>query len=345
MAGDGTLRLRAHAKLNLGLAVLGKRPDGYHEIDTIFARLELHDELRLQPAAGLGGELLTDTRSVGADESRAGPTISDAAQAGPAQHETTQHETTRHGATQAGADLAGTVETREAAAGPGPGGLKLQGLRMDRNNLAMRAASAYLAAAPGVAGAHIGLLKRIPVAAGLGGGSADAAAVLRGLETLFPAQVDLPELALSLGSDVPFFLAGLAGARAGGRGERLEPASVPRLPVVLVNPGVAISAAAAYRDLRESSPPLDASAVLRRLAGGEEPGYRNSLQAGVVAQQPLVAESLEALREARLHGVLMSGSGATCFGVAGSLPQARAAATRVRGRHPGWWVWSGWAGV
>jgi 4-diphosphocytidyl-2-C-methyl-D-erythritol kinase len=283
MTAERTLLAKAHAKLNFGLAVLGKRPDGYHEIDTLFVRVELHDDVSLAPASRLTGELQK-------------------------------------------------------------GALPLEGLRMDGHNLAMRAAAAYLDHVPG-AGVHIRLSKRIPVAAGLGGGSSDAAAVLAGLKELCPAAVDLEGLALSLGSDVPFFVSGASSARAGGRGERLVSLSVPPQPLVLANPMIAVSAASAYGALRGPSAALDADRVLVQLAAGREPGYDNALQSGVVANHPVVGETLEALRMAGLRGVLMSGSGPTCFGLAGSIDEARAVAERIRAEHRGWWVWAGWAGV
>jgi 4-diphosphocytidyl-2-C-methyl-D-erythritol kinase len=165
------------------------------------------------------------------------------------------------------------------------------------------------------------------------------------LKELCPAEVDLDGLALSLGSDVPFFVSGSSSARAGGRGEQLAPLSVPPQPLVLANPRIAVSAASAYRMLPGPSAALDADRVLGQLAAGREPGYDNALQPGVVADHPVVGETLEVLRMAGLRGVLMSGSGPTCFGLAGSIDEAKAVAELIRAQHPGWWVWAGWAGV
>jgi len=267
------LTLHAHAKVNLGLSVLGRRPDGFHEVDTLMARLALHDTLTLTPIAG--GVRLVVT----------------------------------------GADLGIPPE----------------------KNLAYRAAEAYLSAAGEARGVVIELTKRIPAAAGLGGGSSDAGAVLRGLTQIYPAGVDLPALAAQLGSDVPFFAADLKAARATGRGEILAPLDVPEVCLVLVNPGVGVSAGAAYAALQGVTPPLELSGLLASLAAGE-PVYVNALEAGVVALEPVVSEVLTALRAASLSGVLMSGSGSTCFGLARSQQEARLVAATLTEAYPEWWV-------
>lgn len=284
-AREKRVERRAHAKLNLGLSVVARRDDGYHEIDTLFARLELHDDLALEAAARVEGEL------------------------------------------------------------SGEPDVDLQGLRMGSENLAVRAAEAYLQAGGEAGGVHLRLHKRIPVAAGLGGGSSDAAQVLLGLARLYPGQVDLAALGNELGSDLAFFLSGSASAWGRGRGEIVERAELPRLPVVLLNPGIAVSAAEAYGLVTAFDPPLERGASLERLAAFLDPGYRNSLQAGVVEEYPVVGDALEALGAAGLRGVLMSGSGPTCFGLASSAGEARRAAERLTELHPNWWVWWGWAAV
>lgn len=282
------LHLRAAAKLNLGLTVRGRRDDGFHEIDSLFARLDLRDQLWLAPSHGVEGEVLA-----------AGDTVD------------------------------------------------LQGLQMDESNLARRAATAYLSAGEVRHGVHIRLLKSIPIAAGLGGGSSDAATVLQGMARLYPAGLDLLPLAESLGSDVPFFLPGVAAARVRGRGEKVSAVPLSRLSVVLAKPALGISAAEAYRLLERPPQPGRAGAGewLARLASGAEPGWRNDLQAGVVSAFPVVAEALTALQRAGLTSVVMSGSGPTCFGLARDDREAAAAAEQLRTVHPDWWIWSGSAGV
>lgn len=270
--GD-VLTLKAHAKVNLGLHVLGRRADGFHDIDTLFARLELHDTLTLEPRRkGVSLEV-------------------------------------------EGADL------------PGGGA-----------NLAYRAARLYLERAAGAGGVRLGLTKRIPVAAGLGGGSSDAAAVLRGLAALYPSDLELLELAAQLGSDVPFFADDLGAARAQGRGERLAPLALPVQHLVLANPGVPVSAGDAYRAVRSYDAALPLEAVLSDLRAGRSPSYTNTLQPGVVGLEPAVGEVVQALRATGLYGVLMSGSGSTCFGLARDSREAQGAAARLAERYPAWWV-------
>ena len=264
--------VRAHAKVNLGLNVVAKRGDGYHEVDTLMARLELHDALMLEPGEGV------TLRVSGAD------------------------------------------------------------LPEDASNLAYEAAQRYLDAAGEMRGVRLGLDKRIPVAAGLGGGSSDAAAVLRGLSQLYPSDVDLETLAKDLGSDVPFFLSDTPAARARGRGEKLEPLTLPTLHLVLVNPGVAVSAGDAYANLQNFSSRLDPTKLLEKLRRGEEPGYLNALQPGVMLLHPLLREVVTAMRGTDLKGVMMSGSGSTCFGVARDAAHAREVAGELARARAGWWV-------
>ena len=221
--------------------------------------------------------------------------------------------------------------------------LRVEGadLPTDERNLVYRAARAYLDAAGVTGGADIVLHKRLPLASGLGGGSSDAASTLLALAALYPSDVDLPALALSLGADVPFFLLGGA-ALAQGVGERLTPIhDLPPVHLVLANAGAEISAGDAYRWLDETgdfSSPLRLDAIRQALASGVEVPYFNSLQAGVLAHFPSVLTTLEALADAGLHSVLMSGSGATCFGLARDETQAQAAAGALAAQFPQWWV-------
>jgi 4-diphosphocytidyl-2-C-methyl-D-erythritol kinase len=213
-------------------------------------------------------------------------------------------------------------------------------LPTDSRNLVYRAARAYLDAAGLHTGAQITLTKRLPLASGLGGGSSDAATTLMALARLYPAGVDLPALALKLGADVPFFLIGQA-AIAGGVGEILTPLPVPRVPLVLVNPGVEVSAADAYRwldDEEEFSPALDVEAILDALTTGRPVPYLNALQPHVALRHSPIREALTLLADSGLHSPLMSGSGSTCFALAASDDQAHDAARAIAKRQPGWWV-------
>ena len=216
------------------------------------------------------------------------------------------------------------------------------------DNLVMRAARALAAAARVGEGAAIALEKRLPVAAGLGGGSADAAAALRALARLW--RLRLPEAALRaiaapLGADIPACVA-RRPARALGAGEVLRPAPrLPRvLPLVLVNPGVPLPTGAVFAALR---PPLSphAPAPAPRFSGGVArfgaalARRRNDLEPPARRLAPAVGEALAAL-DATPRRLLarMSGSGATCFALYPAPADAARAAAALRRAHPGWWV-------
>ncbi len=275
------LVVNASAKVNLTLEVLGKRPDGYHEIATVMQAVDLSDQVVLEDARSL--MLETDAAGV--------PT---------------------------GAD-----------------------------NLVMRAAALLREAAGVDRGARIRLAKRIPVAAGLGGGSSDAAATLWGLNRLWGVRWGgerLSELAVGLGMDVPFFL-GRGRALATGRGERIE-----RLPgggayaLVLVNPNIALPTrevyarvtAAAFSD--GSRVPAMLKALERRNAAVVAASLYNGLETVVEPAWPVVGRIKAALASAGALGAVMSGSGPTVFGVARSLDHARQIRTRVA--RASWSCWS-----
>ena len=214
------------------------------------------------------------------------------------------------------------------------------------DNLVLRAARALAAAAGVEAGARMTLEKCLPVASGIGGGSADAAAALRLLARLWQVRdVDLAAVAARLGADVPVCLAGRP-VRMAGVGEVLSPAPhLPRFGMALVNPGVPLATAAVFgrRSGTFQRPPAlpagwdDAAAMaaaLRRLENGLEQAAR--------ALCPAVSATLAAL--AAQPGCLlarMSGSGATCFGLFATAAAAAAAAASIERRAPGWWAWGG----
>ncbi len=183
------------------------------------------------------------------------------------------------------------------------------------DNLVMRAVRAV-----GVTAA-LTLDKRLPVAAGLGGGSADAAAVLR----MFGGSM---EIAASLGADVPACLFSRT-ARGEGRGDRVSPAEIEGLsgtPVLLVNPGVALSTAAVFAAW---------DGVDRGPLGYWQAG-RNDLEPAAIRLVPEIADVLRSLAGARV--ARMSGSGATCFGLFDSEAARDAAARRIAAANPRWWV-------
>ncbi|WP_298282514.1 4-(cytidine 5'-diphospho)-2-C-methyl-D-erythritol kinase [Acidocella sp.] len=213
-------------------------------------------------------------------------------------------------------------------------------LRAEDDNLLLKAARLL---APG-RGAALGLEKNLPVASGIGGGSADAAAALRLLARLWGmTDVDLAPLALQLGADVPVCLVSRP-VRMQGIGEILVPA--PRLPafgMVLVNPGVAVPTPAVFKARAGafSVPP----ALPAAWAGFEEmiaglTACANDLEAPAIGVAPVLGEVLAAL--GALPGAAlarMSGSGATCFALFETAQAARAAAALIA--RPGWWCWGG----
>ena len=267
------ITLAAPAKINLYLEVLGRRSDGFHEIETVFQTLELADTITV-------------------------------AQTG-----------------------AGIVL---ACSDPS--------LPCDAGNLAFRAAAAYLERRPVLGGFRVEVLKRIPHGAGLGGGSSDAAAVLRACAALDPeplSPTDLATLALGLGSDVPVFLVG-GTAHGTGRGEVLTPmADAPARTVTVLMPEASLPTPSVFKALTEVErgprKPLGADRIAAAIADGV---LHNRLTAPACRLCPAVADLLAWL--ARL-GVphLMSGSGSACFAL-GPVPQPppgiRPFATRSRSR-------------
>lgn len=269
-----TLERASACKVNLCLNILGRRPDGYHELETLFHPVRLCDELRFTPIPR--GVVLTCSD----------PT-----------------------------------------------------LPTDARNLVHRAATRFLEAARLSAGVDIHLHKRIPLAAGLGGGSSNAATTLRALNELFghpltPQQ--LHQLATGLGADVPFFLQDRP-ALATGRGEQLQP--LEPFPVLrgcaffLIHPGFGISTAWAYQQLARfpaalHGTPGRAARLAERLRQGDwaaaAPDFYNALEAPALEKFPLLALFQEFLRAQGAPVALMSGSGSTTFALAPDPATARA---------------------
>src|SRR5436190_7734406 len=256
-----TVSIRAHAKINLDLRVLGMRTDGFHELRTVFQALALHDTIRCIP--------------------REGPFAIECATAG---------------------------------------------VPLDRTNLIWRAAETLwrsLRRSGAVRDVVVQLEKQIPLQAGLGGGSADAAAALMALAHAWrvpmkPSQ--LTDVAAHIGSDVPFFLSG--GTALGlGRGEEIYPlADLPRHWIVLLIPGFGVSTADAYRWYDGE----------REVAGGasqREPQYVpgpwpsraaqmvNDLETAIARHHPEIDQMRAALRRAGALAAAMTGSGSTVFGL------------------------------
>jgi 4-diphosphocytidyl-2-C-methyl-D-erythritol kinase len=276
----------APAKVNLTLAVIGRRVDGYHDIESLVAFAAIGDTIAFTP----GRELALTVR-------------------GPTAH----------------------------AAGP------------VADNLVLKAARALAERVNGIKWGRFVLSKRLPAAAGIGGGSSDAGAALRLLARANRLTLDDPRLheaAGAVGADVPVCLDPRARIMR-GRGEILsEPVAVPRLPAVLANPGIALSTRAVFaklvfaaacgpRSARASEPiALDRDSCLSFLSS-----QSNDLEAPARAIEPAVGETLATLRAiSGCRLARMSGSGGTCFALFDSTRAAASAAKALRERHSGWWI-------
>ena len=267
----------AHAKLNVFLRVLGRRPDGYHEIESLILPISLHDVITVEPAEALALAV--------------------------------------EGPTSAG------VPTGE-------------------ENLSLKAAMALAAEAGGAgrtSGAKITIEKRIPVAAGLGGGSADAAATLLALDELWSLALGadgLMDLGLRIGTDVPALLLG-EPAYVRGRGEDAERVLAQSTTWVLVtaDEGVAARDAYAWWDEEPSTGP-DAGALIAAAESGNDrlvgSALFNDLQRPVARRHPWVASTCDELLAAGAHGAVMTGSGPTVVALC-SFAAARDVADAVPG--------------
>lgn len=208
------------------------------------------------------------------------------------------------------------------------------------DNLVMRAARALQDHLGEARGAALKLTKNLPVASGIGGGSADAAATLRLLNRLWNARLpdaELERIGLSLGSDVPACVSSVTQMVC-GRGEVLEALDVQGLEgtaMLLVNPGVGVSTADVFsRWDRLDRGPLTAATLYNVIASG-----RNDLEPAAIAVAPVVADVLSLLREqAGVRLARMSGSGATCFALFDDAGERAVAARAISAMQPGWWV-------
>jgi 4-diphosphocytidyl-2-C-methyl-D-erythritol kinase len=262
---------RAPAKLNLFLHILGRRPDGYHDLQTVFQLVDLCDEIRV--------ELTTD----------------------------------------------GRIERAPLAAGSPLADVPPE------QDLAIRAAQLLQTRARPGQGAVIAIEKRIPTGGGLGGGSSDAATVLRLLNELWVLQLSLDELAalgVTLGADVPVFVRGRT-AWGEGRGERLTPIEIPPRWFVIVHPAVAVSTASVFADpeLTRSTP------ALRMRDFGAVP-VRNDCEPVVRRRHPAVAAALDWL--AQFAPAQLTGTGACIFSTFPDEVAARAVAGKVPAPWTAW---------
>lgn len=211
------------------------------------------------------------------------------------------------------------------------------GLTADDNNLVLQAARALRTEINCKRGAHISLTKNLPLASGIGGGSADAAATLRGLNQLWDCALDethLVQLGAQIGSDVPVCVRSRITIME-GRGEILREARPEKVHGLLVNPGVAVSTASVFAAY---------DAGVKSLAHGRGKPHpdialeRNDLAPAAISQVPEIGEILQALAECKPDWARMCGSGATCLGAFPSSQQAREAKAVLQSANPDWWI-------
>lgn len=268
---------QAKAKINLTLDILGKRDDGYHEVEMVMQSIALADIVTIQDAATI------------------------------------------------------TVETDIAE------------LADDRTNLAYRAAELLRDTYAVDRGAAIRIAKKIPLAAGLAGGSSDAAAVLLGLNELWQLNRPMEELLVlgaQLGSDVPFCMIG-GTMVASGRGEILaEAPALPAYPLILVKPPIGVSTAAAYGGYRADKVAVHprADAMIDAITAGETSrifqAMGNVLETVTIPLHPEIDTIKQALLDAGAEQAMMSGSGPTVFAFARTAEEAERIANQMRNRFP-----------
>ncbi len=267
------LVLLARAKINLTLDVLGKRPDGYHQVEMVMQNISLADTIILEKTPGVVSIFCSH------------PEVPE-----------------------------------------------------NEDNLAYRAAMALKLVESYAGGVKIHIDKRIPVAAGLAGGSSNAAAVLIGLNRLWAlglSREHLMHIGSTLGSDVPFCILG-GTALARGRGEEITPLkAVPELTLVLVKPPFGVSTAQVYGNFRQEKVANrpDTRAMLQAIEAGDSAAIirlgANVLESVTLELHPQVAEIKDRLTQAGAKGVLMSGSGPTVFGFVEDENQGREVAGRL----------------
>ncbi len=267
------ITVKVPAKINLCLSVLGKRSDGYHEVEMLMQMVGLYDEVTVA-RRGQGVNVRCDNSAVPSGEA----------------------------------------------------------------NIAWKAAAAMLSLLGSNAGLAIEIRKAIPVAAGLGGGSGDAAAVLVAANRLLQTGLNrerLAQVGAELGMDVPFFLYGPT-ALARGRGEMLtELAPLPKFSVLLVNPGFETPTAWAYKNLNlRLTKKVDCNKIARLAVRNMAESLYNDLETVTAATYPVISTIKEALLSRGAIGACMSGSGPTVFGIFETEEACRAAAKSISGE--GW---------
>jgi 4-diphosphocytidyl-2-C-methyl-D-erythritol kinase len=206
------------------------------------------------------------------------------------------------------------------------------GLLGEDDNLILKAARCF----SGTKGAAIHLTKNLPVASGIGGGSADAAAALRGLSTLWDEPIPALAMQLALGADVPVCMTS-GVVRMQGIGEDISAiAGVEPRAMILVNPGVSVSTPTVFRALSTKN----GSGVDAQTSDAWDwiAAQRNDLEVPAIAAEPTIADVLSEITDTGAELARMSGSGATCFGIYATEAALEEAAEKIARAHPDWWV-------
>lgn len=275
------ISVNAYAKINLGLDVLRRREDGYHDVCMIMQSLELHDVIAIRPTSEQGITMSTN----------------------------------------------------------------LSYLPNNQDNLVYKAASLFMESYGLTSGLSIHLEKQIPVAAGLAGGSSDAAATLLGLNQLFQKDIsrdELMKLGVKIGADVPYCIM-LGTALSEGIGELLTPLPpIPSCSILLVKPDISVSTKYVYENLHlnEKSIHPDIRAMRNALTNGDlhtlAKSMDNILQSVTIKEYPIISEIKDKMKELGALNSLMSGSGPTVFGIYQNRELAKKALTYFkRHRHYG----------
>lgn len=319
------VEIQAPAKLNLFLEILAKRADGYHEIETLMSPIGLYDSLSFR--ATESPEIRLDCRWA----------------AGLVRHqpEAPAKEIAADGRSQSRVNRAAALSFASGWCDQRQEESVLGDLPPPEKNIVYKAAALLQQRSGCGRGAEIRLIKRIPSAAGLGGASSDAAAVLVAANIAWELDFSrerLAELAAELGSDIPFFL-GSGSAICRGRGERIEEAGPIHLHVVVVRPPVGLSTPQVYKHCRPANTPD----CVHKLQSGLRRGNWNEIKSALVNRleepaaqlTPWIGRLRKEFENAGCIAQQMSGSGSSYFGICENARHARCVASRLRSKNLG----------
>jgi len=276
MPTSKTIKITAHAKVNLTLHVVGERTNGYHELQSLVCLTEFGDQIHLSPAADFSFQVI-------------GPYAA--------------------------------------------------GIPVDESNLVVQAAKFMAQKHSKTLDCQIILEKNLPMASGIGGGSSDAAAVMKALSQYWSVPLPNVDELMALGADIPVCVTTGLTLMQGAGEDVTHLSAAPNWGVVLVNPNVGVSTPAVFDALNSKQNPSmqDVAANCVDIAWlGDQ---RNDLEPPAIAMVPEVATVIEAISAApQCQVARMSGSGATCFGLFSDIKHANATAERLQRVHPNWWI-------